>query len=908
MRITYLKLIGYIGIFNGLGLQKIEIDFSKCRNNITLLVGSNGSGKSTLQKAMTPFPDGNENFTPGKNAEKDINIITSDGILYSMQMIHPISKSGTRATPKCYIQRQGVELNQEGAVTSYKDIICEEFGLDSNYISLSRISSDSRGIADMLPSQRKKYISSILSSIETFNNMNKTFTKKANICKSHLNGLEAKIRALGNETELRNNLIVIDKQYKFLNAERDRLLKEKTQAEDYIALTDKTGTLQSEYQALYDNMKNTKEEISRLSKKKDNLLLKCKGVLNDNEMISDAKVRYTNLVNELNTKIEVAKASLDHLIIDREQLSLSITNSQEKMKNLKNSSDVNNLQEAVKILTIRIQEQEKIFDLSQISDYDTSKTEFLFIYQILTHIKTSIDDIRRNYDNECIQTTIETLQENKAEELPSNIKKLNDKKLDASNQLISLNAQIVDTNNEITTTTILNDRPKECKIDTCPLISNALSIMKSKPQEKLKQLEKQKKDLEITISKLDSTIPAMEMVYNCLNELNKVIEYITTNTPMLNKMPISHIFTDYNEFLIKMHDNSMFEEIDYSSKYIERAEDIEDYRENKSKLVELQSELKIAMKEMKEVDELDKACLNDQAKYKEIIDKISKINTDIDFNKNLISTYNEYIVILSGIEDIENQLIDLTNKQNDYNTQYQTIKDNIAQIKVYIDKINQISTQLLQVDKDIEPLSTQKDKINYALLSLAQYNDEYETYKNTYNKYNKLKLYSSPTNDSIQVLFISEYMTRMLDLSNSILSLLFNGQYKLLPFVIDGDNFRIPFIGNGLAVDDVSSASTSQICMIGMIISLVLAYQSAPSYKISYLDEIDGGLDSTNRASFIDVLYHVIDILKIDQLVMISHNLEADLNNVDVIKLKSDGIGQDFDNANIIYDYNKEIV
>ena len=74
-------------------------------------------------------------------------------------------------------------------------------------------------------------------------------------------------------------------------------------------------------------------------------------------------------------------------------------------------------------------------------------------------------------------------------------------------------------------------------------------------------------------------------------------------------------------------------------------------------------------------------------------------------------------------------------------------------------------------------------------------------------------------------------MGKTLTLANQLLSMLFNGEYKLLPYIINENEFRIPFIGNGMTVDDVSSGSTSQVCMIGMIMNLVLLISAYKYFK-----------------------------------------------------------------------------
>ena len=48
MKILSITLKNYIGIFNGLGLNEINIDFRICKHKVIAIKGKNGSGKSTL--------------------------------------------------------------------------------------------------------------------------------------------------------------------------------------------------------------------------------------------------------------------------------------------------------------------------------------------------------------------------------------------------------------------------------------------------------------------------------------------------------------------------------------------------------------------------------------------------------------------------------------------------------------------------------------------------------------------------------------------------------------------------------------------------------------------------------------------------------------------------------------------
>jgi predicted ATP-binding protein involved in virulence len=86
MLLRKLRLVNYGGIYNGMGLNEIEIDFSKCRNRIILIKGDNGTGKSTIMKALKPLPDDNTDFIPGVIATKEIEYFDEKtGIIYQVR-------------------------------------------------------------------------------------------------------------------------------------------------------------------------------------------------------------------------------------------------------------------------------------------------------------------------------------------------------------------------------------------------------------------------------------------------------------------------------------------------------------------------------------------------------------------------------------------------------------------------------------------------------------------------------------------------------------------------------------------------------------------------------------------------------------------------------------------------------
>ena len=236
--------------------------------------------------------------------------------------------------------------------------------------------------------------------------------------------------------------------------------------------------------------------------------------------------------------------------------------------------------------------------------------------------------------------------------------------------------------------------------------------------------------------------------------------------------------------------------------------------------------------------------------------------------------------------------------KKDEGEKYSKIKNDITFIKESQDKIESLESIYSDIVRDIEPLTREKSKIVYNLALLEQYNSEMVNYQNNYNSIEIIRKYSSP-NGGIQTLFMEIYMNKTLELANELLSLLFGGDYILDNFIINDTEFRIPCIGQGIKNSDVSSMSTSQKCMISMILSFVLLQQAGSRYNIIKLDEIDGGLDTENRLQFLEVLKKQIELLNTEQVIIISHNSEMDSSESDIIQLKTSST--EISEGNIIF-------
>ena len=350
MRYLYASFKGYIGFYNGLGLEKVEIDFSKSRTGIILIHGINGCGKSTLLSALNPFPDPSSSFVPNIDGEK--RLVLADGsATYEINIFSPADISGGRKQSKAFIKKNGLELNSNGNITSFKEIIFSEFELDSNYISLSKLSGEDRGMGDKTPTERKKFVSNIIENLEFYNNMYKELNKRSSIFKSRVNNLHTKIQNIGSKESLDVTL----KSLKIKEAEmknrildlNNQIVAIETRASINQEEAMKIQQINSELEIIQAQTKQLRAELASYSKRtqisESELVDKLNGnvVLLGlyNEKIESTKVEWT----AKSTRMVSLSESLDSLRIQLESYTSNIdatleqkySNSNREIKNLK---------------------------------------------------------------------------------------------------------------------------------------------------------------------------------------------------------------------------------------------------------------------------------------------------------------------------------------------------------------------------------------------------------------------------------------------------------------------------------------------------------------------------------------------------------------------------------------------
>lgn len=879
MLLKRLKLVNYGGIYNGMGLYEIEIDFTRCRNKIVLIKGDNGSGKSTIESALKPLPDDNSSFISGVSACKEIEYIDeTNGIVYSISYIHEY-KNQSRIS-KGYFKKilpngNVIDLNPSGNISSCKEMINEELELDANYIALTQLSSTKRGIADLRPAERKRYVNSILSSTDVYNTMYKTLTKKASTYKALMSSISSKIDNVGNTVQLQEELKSIESKI----SETEKLMEQHNEV-----INKEKGMLLSidPNNEISNRIETYTESTKTYSSKRDEFSKQLNKIYSTDPNLSTIVIN-KEILDKLNqdiidTKylIESTKERINNLIKEREQEASRLEEETAKLKSINSGMNLIEVQRIKDDLTSRKEKIRKrwgdIVDLNTITH-----DEFMIAYEAIKQMIEILNQPIELIPSDDIE--IEYL------DVLRNIERLDNEIEDTAvfRNKIEMNEYKLD---------ILEQRPSDCNNNSCPFIADALKAKKI-----IDELMKQRKGF-TTISELNKQKESYEQKLSNVERNKRLLEIYNTNRIILSKLQLN--LDTYENCVVSLSRNRLMI-LPTLAGFIEYSNDLIEYKSIDKDLNDITVKYN-ALYTQKDLinmitDSIDRLNVN----INEDTVKINAMNEEI---TSLTKKYNDMCKLCISLEDIFNLRASLNECEESLrilNEEIEKDRSNIDRIEKLNSDIEKLNVNISELKSQLEPLRKTAESLRYRITLSAEYSKEYERYNMMYTKIETLKYYCSPTT-GIQLLFANMYLNKIMDNANKILSRLFGGTFALLPLIITESEFRIPVaVRGGINHDDITSMSSAQISLISMIISISLLSQTSTKLNIIVGDEIDAPFDSENRREFMNILTQLMGLVNSSQCVLISHNSEISLNDCDVILLKNEN--DVITEGNIIWSY-----
>ena len=395
MRITRLILVNFVNIYTGMKLKKLDLDLTKSLNRIILLIGKNGSGKTSILSNLHPFAypgtmdvrNSTDMILKDHDGYKELHLL-DEGSLYIIKHFYTRTKDSRNV--KSFISKNGVEMNPNGNVTSFKEIVKLELGLEQDFLKLLRLGSNVTSFLGSKSTERKKFASSLLEDVDVFSGFYRKVSDDSRLLKNMIKTSSEKLRRLGIDDE-KSTAQHLTRMTKNLSALSDKK----------HGISMQMGKVKGSMESLYSNsLSELKMEISNLQmnintveKDKKYLEKQLESIdIDPNKNQEKERQKLLKELNELETQEAIIVSELTLYLNELDNLYNQKETKEENLKYIDSESHIIKLREMEQVI------QEEIIELKKdLGNFDInsaiSKEEALTILNSLKDIREIVLEI-----------------------------------------------------------------------------------------------------------------------------------------------------------------------------------------------------------------------------------------------------------------------------------------------------------------------------------------------------------------------------------------------------------------------------------------------------------------------------------------------------------------------------------
>lgn len=888
MKITRLILGNFTGIYTGMKLKKFELDLSRAINKITLLIGPNGSGKTTVLSQLHPFAypgtmdirNGTDIILDKHDGYKEVNLIDDDGSEYIVK--HFYTSARDSRTVKSFISKNGVELNPNGNVTSFKEVVELELGLEQDFLKLLRLGSNVTSFIGMKSTDRKKFTSALLADVDIYSGYYKKINDDSRVLKTMIKSSSEKLRRLGIEDEevTSQSLIKMTKTLSSLTDKKDEVMMNMGKVKGSMESLYDNGLreLEMEISSLETNIKMVEKERATLQKALDKL---------DSLPINNIDSYRKELEKTFSTLDKEAAVLVSELTLYLNELDALYAQKETKENNLKYiDSDVHisNLEQMQREIYEEISELK-----SEMGYFDSStaisKEEALTLLNTIKDIRYIILDI----------LALDMRGEIKAfySYAKGNVKSIVRKKIDIIDKsMLTINMQLNQEINEYGKNELLV-LYQLCEHDECPYIKYYNNTSG--------QVVTKKEELKSRLSKLDTERTYYSNILN-IDELMGTIGYIFKhNSDLIKRSPFTSISPQLISDCLTAKSTDLLSDLTNKiSDYISKVECFNEIKEKEVKAEDISKEVEMLKRNSKSLD-----LLKDDISG--ILDRINSLSSTIVTHKErkaeILEKRDEAVTSLREVD----RYIEIKDELNEKDIELKALKDSLknnCNIREYLaeldGKYSSLEDEFRDVGMEMDLLQRQMDDIRMRLREHQSLSKELAILDDKFEDISIMKE-SLSSSAGIPLLFVQLYLRSTRKFVNELLHFIYKGTLEIETFVINDKEFRIPYTKNGITVDDVIYASQGETSFISLVMSLALIKQSIKKYNILLLDEVDSTLDQESRSIFLNLLEIYFEEIGCEQAFMTTHNNAFDNYDVDMIITAPDVNIDNYKKVNVVY-------
>lgn len=851
MKILYLKLTNFINIVTAFNTETIEIDFSKSNNNVVLLTGPNGSGKTSILSCLHPFPtNGNMDvrsdnpiIVPRENGYKEIHISDGDD-LYVIQ--HFYTRNSDKHIIKSYIQKNGVELNENGNVTSFKEIVEKELGLEQDYMKLTRLGSNVTNFIDMKRQERKNFTGKIISEADIYLSYHKKIMADKNKVNIQINHTSDLIRRLQVDDlgELKKAQKSLQHQIEDLTAKIEKANSELSVLQYQLNDCGDIPAMRERIQEKEKELKHIQKALARASEIKIS-------VSTLKSMIEEAKIAILKAKSSLDTNVITRTGILNQL----DSIANEIDSIRREISRIEDDQNVKDMEANIDLLRETIRRRAKE---SGISGYvrPCSKAEMEDLIKMLDKcmdILLSTYELGKGPIQKAVsffhtKTDIEKYTKENREKIKRN-------------RMQSLCEQVYA---EISKDIGLLG--PDCKNPSgCRVYDFYQRIYEYATQAPDKVIE-------------DETFLAYtKMAYN---NIQTVLKYLRDYHDIFEKMPecikdqflMNTVLTHICNMEWIYDKDIIFHELGLITDDELQDADLEELSRQKSMLAQYKKANSNIEYFQNKLEDLINSRTTLMGQLDEVKETINSLNREIAEKEASVSDYEDMVIAMEHEDEVETEFNDLKSK---------------------LTLASQLSLQIREKTSILNDLQFRKNKMSKTHQDNEFRIENYKRYKKDLDelssKFTDLEYLARAlsSREGIPLIFIQAYLKDIKDVANQLLDVVYDGDLHLEDFEITADEFGIPYSTKGTTVKDVIYASQGERSFISLALSFALTYKSISKYNIMLLDEIDATLDISNREKFLHVLEMQIDMIHAEQVFVISHNDMFNAYPVDIVDTRN---------------------
>lgn len=828
MKIVYLKLVNFIGVKAATGLNEIEFKYDKIKQPIIQLYGRNRCGKTVMIQQHHPFSSinltGDERndldlILPNEIGCKEIVYEVNGDVYHIVHTYKPTSKSHTVSTS---FSKNGQELNPSGGVNTGNALIEKHLGINKYVFQFIINGTNLTSFAGMGSTQRKTLLNKAMG-IDIYDKIHKLatddyrFTNKLisslNHTKEYLLSVYGSYETLfASVDEKRSQRMKMEYEIQQMKSNMDRL----------------NGTIQTIRQ------QNPGSELYTIQSSIDEYqrIMNSLGGSFDPNM-SDQLVE---LQISLNQRLSDLKASRSFLLKEIDDLFDKQRTIQEMNQTIQQSiDDKSSIEQTIRDITNNINSitYDPVIQ-------DLSSTYLFSMLTLAQAINSTCKEIISSLKKEHLDIMLEMISHG----------------IDVSAFLIKEGAIAMDAEKEKSMIThirsMMNSVDGEIPDQTQCTIENCL-------------YRRVYDAFDSYFHSYQSTTKGAFTQYD-LEQMDHAYKNILTIKRLINveitSKPIQDIFS-LQSILSTMKKTSSFGvDVDFIKYLIEETAKMELRIKYVSQLHEAEQTLKLINERLSHNHDFENTdTISETLKMKQ--DILQKTDDDISNITQELHGVDEKRVMISNVKRID--IVSLQKRHDQ-------LQRTIDQLSSSEQEYHRISSEYNLMVSQYNTLMTELDTLEKAFDQYVKTSTEIEQNTEADAKYKAIAEATSSTK-GIPVIAIRDTVDRAIHTANQLLDVMYDHEIELLRPIIDETHFSLPFRCGNNKSNDIRYGSQSESTLLSLALSLSLA-ASLTTFNIPLVDEIDAYLDISIRDDFILMLESMMNKLGMEQMFLISHNLQ----------------------------------